>query len=1356
MGVFKGKRKLGRRLSSYVKKTTYYQTKDPTRSPLRKRVFVLNYSPIVSSTPASSVKKQKNTPKKTPQKSSSKRKLSFTTGPFDDTLPFSPLKSEADLQYFDPYFTDTQADDSGDLKYVQNLLPRVLQELGRVGKSDTFVKFLELVNERKFPLNNIAFSLFCDVVSWYSLSDTRSMRYSEDTIQFFWVGLKLFGGRFVRFMTGMKNESAMLTGRDSLDPKESKINFACPSETILREVNPFGETLPAKYKPGFLDEVMELKSVKDDGLNSYVIMFDGKKVKRGGDVDLLGFEDSDSMTLQERKAEKDLSLKTLNEAVCIIETAQKETNLIQNTSTELKEKVSKALLGLVILFSLTLQTLRSMKLKKELSLRKLTEKAGEGDWRKSTYAHAIDACKTNIYKIENTTTNALQVQKSVCKSAASLNMAEHLFADTDNVDLQCQANLRLLKEPSQIQENVDMLDTSVTKQRTDKWLSDRKDVKVTGSTIYKAIGCESLKKQKEHYDQVMNGIEPPAPTSEQEKFMKHGTDSEVHEIATMCSIVMPVLFPDCVFHEEGYYVRDDVLVSPDGSLRLNDSEGAEYAFEGKAPFPNPFTKPVHYQVPERYIPQTLFEQRVLKSRCGTIYMSWTEESCTVFKVLPNEPLCQNILDEIHTVYFKESKTRPKTITPAVKELKHVMSDTSARCMFLGEFPSVKGFMPQAMDCSDKESPYFVQKETPRSVSKMTYDDVLKHLLLGKDILNETYELQRPVASQVIVYLLADLDRLWKMEEPHAVPVSFFFRGYSLSMEVMRRITKECKQRCQSKGLDVVVCAADGEFSQLMVRGNSGNPLTQYQLSKDVWNEVCKLTKLEIVSRFETHCVPIITVEQNEQTLKTVVVETVNHEMGRIKTPKRGWRTTKENQSSHKGQDENLDLNVENDTEVNQTQNYQTVISADVEILDENQITPGELDDTMPYDVQEMELVEGDNSESSQVSYGPSIICTSEIKRVLITANSKKWENVSEYKLKEHCSSAKSLQTFTVKELSEITKIVGSRLGKRLKTYGMKKAELINQLSDTIADGSRLEVTPTRVKSKSVCSLKTLAGRVIKKKEYPKQVLNIAYANFVWPDRVKQWHESASVNETVTIVGLENTLVPYYVPDKDPKTGDFELFVYDKTHLGSNLRKTICLDKIEGISKGAWVRVAQCKPLILNPAIIDVTEEGKILDQMKEKLTRTMLSEEVEETMIANGDTIEANFCAITRGALYEAEDIPGIPAVERCRKRLRLIEWLKSGVDFGDFPPYGAKIKGMSSILYEGLRSSNEGKLYLYALAKKGTYCARAPNTLCSETFFGSMQEMDPWGQGVLSTTGVEKHMSDFITVTAMRMDQNR
>jgi hypothetical protein len=40
------------------------------------------------------------------------------------------------------------------------------------------------------------------------------MRYSPSTLQFVWLGRKLFGGRFIRFMSGPKNESDILTGEE--------------------------------------------------------------------------------------------------------------------------------------------------------------------------------------------------------------------------------------------------------------------------------------------------------------------------------------------------------------------------------------------------------------------------------------------------------------------------------------------------------------------------------------------------------------------------------------------------------------------------------------------------------------------------------------------------------------------------------------------------------------------------------------------------------------------------------------------------------------------------------------------------------------------------------------------------------------------------------------------------------------------------------------------------------------------------------------------------------------------------------------------------------------------------------------
>ena len=54
-----------------------------------------------------------------------------------------------------------------------SLVPSALHELEKAGKGDVLQKFLSQVSSGKFPLTNIAFQLWCDVVDWYEKSDTR-------------------------------------------------------------------------------------------------------------------------------------------------------------------------------------------------------------------------------------------------------------------------------------------------------------------------------------------------------------------------------------------------------------------------------------------------------------------------------------------------------------------------------------------------------------------------------------------------------------------------------------------------------------------------------------------------------------------------------------------------------------------------------------------------------------------------------------------------------------------------------------------------------------------------------------------------------------------------------------------------------------------------------------------------------------------------------------------------------------------------------------------------------------------------------------------------------------------------------
>ena len=56
---------------------------------------------------------------------------------------------------------------------VVEVFQDVLDKLSDVGKKDKLLKFFKLVRDGKFPLNNIAFELFLDIVEWFDKDESR-------------------------------------------------------------------------------------------------------------------------------------------------------------------------------------------------------------------------------------------------------------------------------------------------------------------------------------------------------------------------------------------------------------------------------------------------------------------------------------------------------------------------------------------------------------------------------------------------------------------------------------------------------------------------------------------------------------------------------------------------------------------------------------------------------------------------------------------------------------------------------------------------------------------------------------------------------------------------------------------------------------------------------------------------------------------------------------------------------------------------------------------------------------------------------------------------------------------------------
>lgn len=130
--------------------------------------------------------------------------------------------------------------------------------------------------------------------------------------------------------------------------------------------------------------------------------------------------------------------------------------------------------------------------------------------------------------------------------------------------------------------------------------------------------------------------------------------------------------------------------------------------------------------------------------------------------------------------------------------------------------------------------------------------------------------------------------------------------------------------------------------------------------------------------------------------------------------------------------------------------------------------------------------------------------------------------------------------------------------------------------------------------------------------------------------------------------------------------------------------------------------------------MDVAKENKInlnishvedlVDQQSDSIAMETFSVIVEEAMERLQYTKEAAFCRLVR-EFHDAEDAPGIPATERCKRRLNLREWLLEGVKF---PVYGSHIRGVQNIMFQGYLSNIDRRIQLFPYVKTGRYNVRS------------------------------------------------
>ena len=148
--------------------------------------------------------------------------------------------SYARKDFFESKQTDTSTTDL--LSEMQTLMPSVIVNLNETVRTEMFRKFVKMISENRFPLKNIAWLLFLDVVDYVDSDNADNavgMSYNNGVTVLFWkIGYKLMHGKFLRYYDDFKNRGQVTFGtteKGYYSPENASVNFAFPDLKTLQK-----------------------------------------------------------------------------------------------------------------------------------------------------------------------------------------------------------------------------------------------------------------------------------------------------------------------------------------------------------------------------------------------------------------------------------------------------------------------------------------------------------------------------------------------------------------------------------------------------------------------------------------------------------------------------------------------------------------------------------------------------------------------------------------------------------------------------------------------------------------------------------------------------------------------------------------------------------------------------------------------------------------------------------------------------------------------------------------------------------------------------------------------------------------
>ena len=708
-------------------------------------------------------------------------------------------------------------------------------------------------------LHNLSWKCALDMGKLSMCKTTTKMKYDPECVEFFSLFALMFGSSAVDVLRGPANFSQVITDkmrRGLYDPQQGTFNFAIPSVTTLKKVS---SGYPKNIPVGLVEHSLCIaeEQAKEYGAQ-YVLCFDGKLVAAGckgeneGDINLWGRE-RPSLTFIVKQLE-------MNERLC------RDINMEVTTKSILKHyKFARQLLFSV---SERLRALRERVSSIFYIKKRLIQTCSENPANQLKYMRRISLIHQNSSDCEAVLKLGLSTQKTVVELIANETGTHSFFLPDTSVDLSEQQNVFQLLPPEAMPRNLDLTSENCIqyiKQGSAMWHEQRKKARITGSTIHKALGLESLTSQKQHHAEFILGRKPRAFDDEVKKRLEHGLKNEKNVIATLVSYIMPVLLPPCFrYFEVGPMFihipgqRNFIEVSPDGVLKCGNDNCCEYRFlpehkhiaiEVKSPYPDSESPDnVYYEVRPRNVLQIEAEMIALGTDelwllCGG------KQSVVAMKQVFDKTLWQELLKVASDLYKDDKPNVPTCLHASTRDLRHMLTNFAKNnSSLLCEVPALSGVYGDLTIDPDVESPYAVTRNFEEATVDYERVNSLTRLAAteGRTFFAQAHTPLRTQAHEVIVFMITEKDRLQQDKIPYAYPVGYALKGSSMGNADLRFLVEEVRRECRKRNIPLLCEVYDGQWQQFITTSSTGDHLTKFH-GRNTWNRISTYTKDKVLS-----------------------------------------------------------------------------------------------------------------------------------------------------------------------------------------------------------------------------------------------------------------------------------------------------------------------------------------------------------------------------------------------------------------------------------------------------------------------------------------------------------------------------